>query len=298
VVLSHHGEPVSVDELDGELPKAPGGGVLSVDLLLLARARGFEARWETGDDQRIAEAVRSGRPVILMLQVLDVPGDAGDYYHYVVVDGFDPGRGFFRFHFGDGRTRWSPMGRGLRRAWRGAGHALLLVEPSPDRRVEARLAQAVAREAAGDAAGAEQMYRAILEEEPRSVRAWTNLGNALAAQGCGPEAEEAYRRALGIDGRDAAALNNLAWLLFERGSLPEAEVLARRATEIEPSDRDLVLDTLGRILLARGDCAEAAATFRQGLDWTPLDRPPARADLLEGLSQSHRDCRQDFRLEP
>jgi len=105
------------------------------------------------------------------------------------------------------------------------------------------------------------------------------------------EAEQAYRRALDSDPYHAATLNNLAWLLYERGELEEAEVLAQRAASDDVADLDLVLDTLGRILLASGRCASAAATFRRGLDWTPVEhRPPARAVLLHGLALAHVEC--------
>ncbi len=129
-VLTYLGEPVSEDQLDAELPKAPGGGVLSVDLLLAARRHGFEARWVRGTEEQLGEAIRAGTPVILMLQVVNSPGTAKDYYHYVAVDGVDTERGLFRFHFGDGQPRWSGLGRGLTRGWRGAGYAMLLVGPA------------------------------------------------------------------------------------------------------------------------------------------------------------------------
>ncbi len=286
-VFTFHGDPVSVDELDVQLPKADGGGVLSIDLLIAARERGYDARWVPGDQARIADELLAGRPVIVLLRVLNAPGDGLDYYHYVVVDGIDPERELFRFHFGDGETRWSPFGRGLRRAWRGTDNALLLLRPD----VEARLRRAAVLEADGKLAEAEDELRSILASEPGTPRAWTNLGNVLGLEGRPDEAEQAYRRALESKPNDAVTLNNLAWLLYERGELEEAEALARRAATDDVGDLDLVLDTLGRIRLAEGRCASAAATFRRGLDWTPIERRlPARAILLHGLALAHIEC--------
>jgi Flp pilus assembly protein TadD len=285
-ILAFHGDPISAEELDAQLPKSPGGGVLSIDLLIAARERGYEARWVRGDEEQIAKALASGLPLILLLRVLDAPGKSVDYYHYVVVDGIDPERGFYRFHFGDGTTRWSPLGRGLRRAWAGAGYALLLIRPDSD----AKLRHAVVLEAEGRLHEAEERLRELARSEPGTVRAWTYLGNVLRQQGRTAEAEHAYRQALDTAPYDAATLNNLAWLLYERGALDEAEALARRAASSEEHDRDLVLDTLGRIQLAEGRCANAAASFRRGLDWTPPDRPPARATLLHGLALAHIEC--------
>jgi Flp pilus assembly protein TadD len=285
-VLAYYGDPISVDELDALLPRSPAGGVLSVDLLIAARERGYEARWIRGDERRIADALASEAPAILMLRVLDSPGKKVDYYHYVVIDGIDPERRLYRFHFGDGRTRWSPFGRALRRAWAGTGHALLVVRPDED----AKLRHAVVLEREGRLIEAEERLREITRSDPGTVRAWTTLGNVLSRQGRTDEAERAYRRALETAPYDAVTLNNLAWLLYERGALDEAETLARQAAASEEHDRDLVLDTLGRIQLAEGRCAWAASSFRRGLDWTPRDRPPARATLLQGLALAHLAC--------
>ena len=66
--------------------------------------------WERSPERGIEQEILAGRPVILMLRVLDAPGERHDYHHYVVVDGFDPRQRLLRFHFGDGKTRWSPLG--------------------------------------------------------------------------------------------------------------------------------------------------------------------------------------------
>jgi len=285
-VFTYHGDPVSADDLDARLPRSDGGGVLSIDLLIAARERGYDARWVPGNERRIEEEILAGRPVILMLRVLDAPGDRRDDHHYVVVDGFDPQRRLLRFHFGDGTTRWSPFGGALRRSWRGTDRALLVIRPEAG----ALLRRAAALEAENRLPEAEHELRAILRTEPGATRAWTNLGNVLRLQGRALESENAYRRALETDPYDAATLNNLAWLLYERGELAEAESLALRAVSDDLDDLDLVFDTLGRILLAEGRCASAAATFRRGLHWTPAERNPARATLLHGLARAHVAC--------
>lgn len=285
-VFNYHGDPASIGELDALLPRADGGGVLSIDLLIAARERGYDAHWVTGDERGIEQEILAGRPVILMLRVLDAPGERHDYHHYVVVDGFDPRQRLLRFHFGDGKTRWSPLGRALRRSWGATDHALLVIRPDAG----ARLRRAAALEAGDRLEEAEHELRAVLRSDPGMTRAWTNLGNVLSREGRRLEAENAYRRALESDPNSAAALNNLAWLLYERGDLPEAESLALKALSDPAEDLDLVFDTLGRIQLAGGRCAAAAATFRRGLDWTPAERAPARAMLLHGLARAHVAC--------
>jgi Tfp pilus assembly protein PilF len=225
-----------------------------------------------------------------MLRLLNAPGRGKDIYHYVVADGIDPRRGFFRFQFGDGEVRWTTLGR-LEGAWRGAGHALLTVRP---RESTSALQTAVDLENAGQLDAAEEEYRSIIEKQPDSVRAWVNLGNVRSRQGLASEAERAYRRALDLAPEDPDALNNLAWLLLEGGTaLEEAESLARAAARFAGPDLPLVLDTLGRVLRARGQCREAEATFSEALELPGLS--PALRSELEG---ARRELREDCRSLP
>jgi tetratricopeptide (TPR) repeat protein len=287
VVLTALGDPVSEAELVATIPRAPGGGVLSVDLLLAARQRGFSASLTSGDEETVRREIGEGRPVILLLRLLDAPGRGKDIYHYVVVDGIDPRRNLLRFQFGDGKVRWSTLDP-LEKAWRGAGNALLTVRRPESR---ATLREGVELERAGRLEEAAERYRLDLEDDPDSVRAWVNLGNVRSRQGRTTEAEHAYRRALDLAPDDVDAQNNLAWLLLQSGAdLDEAESLARGAAARPGPDRPLALDTLARILSARGRCEEAEATFREALSLA--DRSPAlRSDLESGQREARESCR-------
>lgn len=286
VVLTALGDEVSEQELAASLPRAHGGGVLSIDLLLAARRRGLSASLVSGDEDAVAREIAAGRPVILMLRLLNVPGRRGDIYHYVVVDGHDEGRRLFRIQFGDGKARWASLGQ-LEGAWKGAGHAMLTVAVPP---TLAQMRAAVAQERAGQLDAAARSYARIVEENPQLQQAWVNLGNVEAARGRREEAERAYRQALSISRDDADALNNLAWLLLQEGSrLDEAEALARDAGRREGPDRALVLDTLARIQGARGRCADADATYVEALG-VPALAPDRRTQLEEARRGLGRDC--------
>ena len=290
VVLNALGDPVTDEELLAQLPPAPGGGVLSVDLLLAARQRGFSASLVSASEETLRDEILDGRPVILMLRLLNAPGRGKDIYHYVVADGVDPRRGLFRFQFGDGEVRWTTLER-LEGAWKGAGHALLTVRP---RESTSALRTAVELENAGQLDAAAEEYRSIIEKHPDSVRAWVNLGNVRSRLGLANEAERAYRRALDLAPEDPDALNNLAWLLLEGGTaLGEAESLARAAARFAGPDLPLVLDTLGRVQRARGHCGEAEATFSEALELPGLS--PALRSELEG---ARRELREDCRSLP
>ena len=298
-VLAYFGDPVSMEELDARLPKSDDNGVVTVDMILAARERGFDARLVTGDADLLESTLLERRPAILMLRVLNAPGLGKDYFHYVVADGVDPERGLFRLQFGDGERRWAPLD-GLERAWGGTDHAMILVEPRTEdaaahgvRVAGAGLGYGVALEEAGRAGEAAALYRGLLEREPESPRAWTNLGNAEAAQGNAERAEEAYRRALELDPAHRDALNNLAWLLLEEGSrLDEAAELARRAVDAGGPDPHLALDTLARVEAARGRCPEAADAFARALAQAPPD-PVTRAEIADAAHAAEASCSED-----
>ena len=286
-VLQHYGDTTTMQQWDASLPKTRGG-VMTIDLLIAARQKGFDARLVTGDRALIEEELRAGRPAILMLQVVDTFGRKFDFFHYIVVDGFDPERSLVRTQFGDGRARWVTFDR-LEKAWAGGAHTAVLIRPRDA--VEDSLRAAVTLEEEGKYADAAAKYRDILSTHPDSIVAWTNLGNAESQLGHPAEAETAFRKALEIAPQSGDALNNLAWLLYEQKRYEEAEMLARRAVAHTSADRYLVLDTLARILAARGECAEAETTFRQAIDAVPASRSSAKADLESGLAQARQTCR-------
>ncbi|HUP47222.1 MAG TPA: cysteine peptidase family C39 domain-containing protein, partial [Thermoanaerobaculia bacterium] len=90
-VLQHHGDSTTMQEWDAILPKTRGG-VMSIDLVLAARQRGFDARLVTGDRLMVERELLDGNPLILMLQVIQAPGRSYDFFHYVVLDGIDTER--------------------------------------------------------------------------------------------------------------------------------------------------------------------------------------------------------------
>ncbi|HKR65108.1 MAG TPA: tetratricopeptide repeat protein [Thermoanaerobaculia bacterium] len=280
-VLQHYGDPTSMQDWDATLPKTRGG-VMSIDLVLAARQKGFDARLVTGDASLIEAELRSGNPVILMLQVIQAPGKGYDFFHYVVIDGYDPMKKLIRVQFGDARARWTTIER-ITPAWKATKYATILIHRGDPNAPALRAA--VQLEEDGKLALASQAYREILAKDPRSLLAWTNLGNAEMRLNRNAAAEEAFRKALEIDPDSADTLNNLAWLLFEENRYAEAEPLARKAVITKAPDAWTRLDTLARILAARGACDEAAMTFRAAIAQVPEARKEDRAAIEEAASK-------------
>ena len=286
-VLQHYGDPTTMAQWDATLPKTRGG-VLTIDLLLAARSRGFQAELVTGTPERVERELREGHPAILMLQVIDSPGTHYDFFHYIVVDGVDPERQLVRTQFGDGKGRWTTFPK-LEKAWAGGGHAAIFIRPQDG--ATASLRAAVALEEAGKAEEAVASYRAILLAHPASVPAWIDLGNAQNKLGRRDEAETSFRQALALDPSSRDALNNLAWLLFEEKRYAEAEPIARGAVAQPGPDSYLVLDTLARVLAARGACSEAILTFQKALQSVPPSRTSAHDDLQQAMNSAQSSCK-------
>jgi predicted negative regulator of RcsB-dependent stress response len=279
-VLLHYGDERTMKEWDATLPKTRGG-VMSIDLVLAARQRGFDARLVTGDRSLVEAELRDGHPVILMLQVIQAPGKSYDFFHYVVVDGYDPTQNIFRVQFGDAKARWATMDR-IEPAWKPTRHAAVLIRPADP--ATTALRAAVELEEQGKLALASHAYREILEKNPKAILAWTNLGNVEMRLGRKAAAEDAFKKALEIDPDSADTLNNLAWLLYEEKRVDEAEPLARKAAVTKAPDAWMRLDTLARILVARGACDEAKMTFRQAIDAVPESRKSERAEIEAAAS--------------
>lgn len=280
-VLQHHGDTTTMQEWDAKLPQTRGG-TMSIDLVLAARSKGFDSKVITGDRASIEQEVRDGRPVILMLQVIAAPGRSYDFFHYVVIDGIDDQNHLLRTQFGDGKARWVKFEK-LEQAWIPAGRAAIVIRPK-DPAAEI-LRAAVQLEEKGDYVKAADVYRDLLLHHPSHVIAWTNLGNAESHLGNRDAAERAFRKALELDGNARDAMNNLAWLLYESKRYDEAESFARKAVSTPGPDSYLVLDTLARILAAKGSCDEASQRFREAMAAVPRSRTAERSEI-EAASKS------------
>ena len=55
-------------------------------------------------------------------------------------------------------------------------------------------------------------------------------------------------------------------------------------------DSYLILDTLARVLAAKGACDEAMRTFQAAIDAVPVSRDGARADIESGRAEAKRHC--------
>lgn len=164
------------------------------------------------------------------------------------------------------------------------------------------LTNAVQLHQSGRLRDAEQIYRQILQRDPRNADAlhlmgviahqegrhseaveWIeraigihanvpdfhkNLGGALLELRKYPEAIASYSRAIQLDRQHAAAHNGLGNALRAQGRFDEAEESCRRAMAIRP-DYAEAYDSLGNLLRDQGKYAEAIACFQKALELRP-----------------------------
>jgi Flp pilus assembly protein TadD len=120
-----------------------------------------------------------------------------------------------------------------------------------------------------------------------------NLGLLAARRGDSAEAASLFGLALRFDPDNPGTMNNVAYHVARSGGdLAEAERLAREAVRRDPIAEHL--DTLGFILVRRGDWAGAESALRRALSLDPK-LASARLSLAEALAGLGR--RDDARRE-
>lgn len=117
-----------------------------------------------------------------------------------------------------------------------------------------------------------EIHRKAIEEVPRDVSAWLNLGDALRFSSTPGDAEPAYRRAAELAAGETEIAPNApehlyrqAWALAGLGDLENADVLIRRSLDVAP-DNVYGLYFNGLIMHARGEQALAIDSFKRAVE--------------------------------
>jgi tetratricopeptide (TPR) repeat protein len=119
---------------------------------------------------------------------------------------------------------------------------------------------------------AEQIWRRVIQKQPKNAQAYLNLGDALLGQpGKLQEAIAAYRQAAKLAPKDAQLYNHLsgsARKLREFG-FPEAAIeISQLLLQLNPKDANIYLD-LGLTYRNQRQHEQAAAAFRQAVALRP-----------------------------
>lgn len=115
---------------------------------------------------------------------------------------------------------------------------------------EEHLKLGMAYEKDGELDNAIREYKAAARRLPI---AYLYLGNVHFQKNELDQAEKYYKKAIRKEAHNADAHNNLAWLYYIREeNLDKAENLALRAMELDPSKRDVYMDTLEKVRELKG----------------------------------------------
>lgn len=162
--------------------------------------------------------------------------------------------------------------------------------------------QALKTHMAGDLVGAERLYRAAIEADPRHAAAHTNLATVWLQSGRLEEGAEGIRQSLLIDPVQPMALNNLGLALRALGRTVEALDAFTRAVAIDPAAADarvnqaLLLEASGQLEAAVEAYGAAARVHAQP---GPLRHAQGLALYRLGrLEEALGPLRQATELEP
>jgi len=307
--MNYWGKSATVEELSYYGRMSTFNGMLSTQVPVLARQKGFRATFVEGSVGRIKNAIDRGVPPIIGVQ------SGGGHYHCFVVTGYsDRDQTIVCEEYQDTK-RLIPYDE-IEELWQPAGHLMLEIEVS---RADELFADGANLEAKGRYAEAERLYRKALEADHSLYEARLGLGTCLLFQHKPEEALREYRAAHEMNGADPRVCNNLANVYLElKRDLPEAEKLAGRAVdayeeafrrarlsadaEQEPAvravrqkdatsaEQDLAdaLATLGQVRAASDRHDLAVAAWKASIAHTPLTDFDLRARRFYDIAQSYK----------
>jgi tetratricopeptide (TPR) repeat protein len=124
------------------------------------------------------------------------------------------------------------------------------------------------RHQAGDLAGADTLYRQVLEIEPARAEALALLALACHQRNDLPRAETWYRRALAVQPGDAESHFRLGMVLMGLARPDDALLHFRDAVRLRPDSPD-TWNNLGNVLFLQGRAADAIPCYREALRLRP-----------------------------
>ncbi len=131
---------------------------------------------------------------------------------------------------------------------------------------------------ADDLPGAEQIFRSIVESEPRAHPAWNALSVVAVRSGFPELALERAKHALELDRRNPVYLNNLGVAYGELGLFDDSEQALRRALKAKPAYAEGHFN-LGKVLHKQGRRDDALRAYERAYAMDP-EFPGLRTALL------------------
>ncbi|HEV3029200.1 MAG TPA: tetratricopeptide repeat protein, partial [Planctomycetota bacterium] len=221
-VMNYWGKAASVEELSFYGRSSNLNGMLSTQVPILARQKGFRATFLEGSVGRIKNAIDRGVPPII-----GVESGGGNYHCFVVVGYCDPEQVIVCEEYQDSK-RLIPYEE-VELLWQPAGHLMLELEIS---RADELFSDGANLEAKGRYSEAVQLYQKALDLDATIYEARVGLGNCFYFQHKLDEALREYKLAYEANKADPRVCNNLANVYLDlKRELVEAERLSEFAVE-------------------------------------------------------------------
>lgn len=125
----------------------------------------------------------------------------------------------------------------------------------------------------------ERKLKKAIQEKPKSVHLYNQIGNFWRLKGNTKKAIECFRKALSMCPHNADVLLNLARVLYTLQYLDDAIYLTRKSLDVHPSDKKAWQQyfTLGEIFKAYGHYPEASIHLKHTLGLKPGFVPAVQA---------------------
>lgn len=236
-VLTHSGVATTLDSLVEQVYLPGRQGSLQTELIAATRASSRIPYQIDASLSAIVGELQAGRPV-LVLQNLGVSWMPR--WHYAVVIGVDPITDRVTLRSGTDRHRITNTQTFLRTWGRSEYWALVVLRPgelpaNPDTN---RYFQAIAAlESTGHVAEARSGWQAALDRWPGEPLAMFGMANAEFALNNFADAEDLYRQLLDKNPKSLSARNNLAHAIARQGKNAEAIQEIQLALEMAKDDR-------------------------------------------------------------
>ena len=124
-VMNFYGVSVTEEEIAKEVYNTKLSGTLSMDILIYARTKGFDALYYKGNMEDIKKYISMGKPVILFL-------DLGYFFypvrHYIVATGYNDKMGYLIAHSGVEKDKIFYY-KEIQSAWEKTGFGAILISP-------------------------------------------------------------------------------------------------------------------------------------------------------------------------
>lgn len=168
--------------------------------------------------------------------------------------------------------------------------------------LESQLAMARLSERHGETRTAEQIYRGVLQQDPRNQLALHRLGVLAGQIGENEKAAEHLEAAAQVGPPSSELLNDIGFNLFVMKRLPEAEAAFRQAIAADPQNK-AARNNLGLVLGETQRYEESLAEFRRGSSEAEAHANLAYAktqagDLPGAQSSYHQALTLDKELKP